>query len=76
MRDVQQETAGLLVQRNQGKISLLVEKEAEKYYKISNKFKNVSYHYMFMIQFDISPCWVSAPYACAVTRERREPRVK
>ena len=43
MRNVPQETAGLLVQRNQGKISLLIEKEAEKYYKLSNKFKlNVS----------------------------------
>jgi hypothetical protein len=43
VRNVPQETAGLLVQRNQGKISLLIEKEAEKYYKLSNKFKlNVS----------------------------------
>ncbi|XP_028393643.1 anoctamin-7-like isoform X1 [Dendronephthya gigantea] len=40
VRDVSQETAGLLVQRNSGKISLLVEKEAEKYYKLSNQFKN------------------------------------
>lgn len=60
MRNVPQETAGLLVKKNQGRISLLVEKEAEKYYKLSKKFKNVSLSQqdlfsMYMLQTAYGP---------------------